>query len=123
MATGQVSAGYAIGGQAKVLHTPFYNEPRKKQKIMKQTLKSRLRSWLFDEQREAENSPMYVEEDRFQSSGVRLQIYKASGGFVIETRGYDRIGDRNKTSMHVITDEQDLGEELGKIVMMEALKG
>ena len=52
-----------------------------------------------------------------------MQIYKASGGFVVETRGYDRQKDRHLNSMHVITEDQDLGEALGKIVMMEALRG
>jgi hypothetical protein len=31
--------------------------------------------------------------------------------------------DRNVNTMHVITDEQDLGDALVKIVMMEALRG
>jgi hypothetical protein len=51
-----------------------------------------------------------------------MQIYKASGGYVVETRSYDSHKDRNFNSMHVITEEQDLGDALGKIVMMEALK-
>ena len=54
---------------------------------------------------------------------MRLQIYKASGGYVVETRGYDRKMDRNNYTMHVIKEEEDLGERLGKIVMMEALRG
>jgi hypothetical protein len=53
---------------------------------------------------------------------MRLQIYRASGGYVIETRSYDHHKDRNINSMHVITEDQDLGDALGKIVMMEALK-
>jgi hypothetical protein len=65
---------------------------------------------------------MYVEEDKLSSDGMRLQIYKASGGFVVETRSYDRRSDRNNNSMHVITDDQDLGEALSKIVLLEALK-
>jgi hypothetical protein len=53
---------------------------------------------------------------------MRLQIYKASGGFVVETRQYDRRTDRHNNTMHVVTEEQDLGQALGKIVMMEALR-
>jgi hypothetical protein len=53
---------------------------------------------------------------------MRMQIYKASGGYVVETRSYDSHKDRNNNSMHVVTEDQDLGDALGKIVMMEALK-
>ena len=124
MATGQLSGGYGIGAQTKSIKTPFYDSPNKrlvKKKTMKQTLKSRLRNWLMDTD-EAETNSMYVEQDKLSSDGIRLQIYKASGGFVVETRSYDRKTDRNNNSMHVITDEQDLGDALGKIVMMEALR-
>jgi 3-methyladenine DNA glycosylase Mpg len=53
---------------------------------------------------------------------MRLQIYRASGGYVVETKAYDHHKDRNFHTMHVITEDQDLGDALGKIVMMEALK-
>ena len=89
---------------------------------MKRSIKQRIRDWLNSDQIEADQG-IYIEEDKLSSEGMRLQIYKASGGFVVETRNYDRIGDRNKNSMHVIRDDQDLGEQLGKIVMMEALRG
>lgn len=85
------------------------------------SLKQRLRNWLFDEEQQPDAG--YIEMDRLQSEGIRLQIYKASGGYVVETRGYDRKNDRNTSTMHVITEDQDLGDALGKIVMMEALRG
>ena len=66
--------------------------------------------------------PQLVEADRLSSEGMRLQIYKASGGYVVETRSYDRRKDQNFHNMHVIRDDQDLGESLGKIVMLEALQ-
>ena len=91
-------------------------------KEMKMGLKQRLRNWLFDEDSQPD-AGYTVEMDRLQSEGIRLQIYKASGGYVVETRSYDRKNDRNTSTMHVITEEQDLGDALGKIVMMEALRG
>ena len=90
----------------------------RKQK-MKLTFKQRIRNWLNNDEYEQE---VPVEADRLSSEGLRLQIYKASGGYVVETRSYDHHKDRNFNSMHVITEEQDLGDALGKIVMMEALK-
>ena len=125
MATGQVSAGYVIGAQSKVRHNyPGLNSPVKKatRKKMKLTLKQRFRSWLNDDDDQYVNIPQTVEESKLHSDGIRLQIYKASGGFVVETRGYDSKTDRSRCDMHVITDDQDLGEQLGKIVMMEALR-
>ena len=124
MSTGQVSAGYAIGSQAKVRHNyPGLNKPARKIKESKLTLKQRFRNWLNDSNEDDQyiNIPQ-IEESRLQSEGIRLQIYKASGGYVVETRGYDSKTDRNRCNMHVINDEQDLGDALGKIVMMEALR-
>lgn len=125
MSTGQVSAGYAIG-QKSIARTPVYglNKIKKARKQeMKLTLKQRFRNWLMESPQDVEaDRGIYVEEDKLSSEGMRLQIYKASGGFVVETRNYDRRTDRNQNSMHVIRDDQDLGEALGKIVMIEALQ-
>lgn len=93
----------------------------RKEKV-KLTFKQRIRNWLMREEDEADVPQTLVEGDRLSSEGMRMQIYRASGGFVVETRSYDHHKDRNLNSMHVITEEQDLGEQLGKIVMMEALK-
>ena len=54
--------------------------------------------------------------------GIRFQVYKANGGMVVETSMYDRHKDRHHNSLHIITDEQDLGKELAKIITMETLK-
>lgn len=93
----------------------------RKQKV-KLTLKQRIRNWLREDDDEADVPQMAVEADRLASEGMRLQIYKASGGYVVETRNYDRRKDENFTTMHVITEDQDLGDSLGKIVMMETLR-
>lgn len=126
MSSGQMSGGYAIGAQTKVRHRSVVgsNQIKKARKQeMKLTLKQRFRNWLMDTDSEVEaDRGIYVEEDKLSSEGMRLQIYKASGGFVVETRSYDRNRDRNQNTMHVIRDDQDLGEALGKIVMMEALR-
>ena len=93
----------------------------RKAKKVKLTLKQRFRNWLMREEIE-EDVPQLVEADRFSSDGMRMQIYKASGGYVVETRSYDSHKDRHFNSMHVITEDQDLGDAIGKIIMMEALK-
>jgi hypothetical protein len=98
---------------------------RKRKAIqMKLTIKQRLRNWLMEDNDELHYiSQDVVETAQLESDGMRLQVYKASGGYVVETRSYDRRKDQNNNSMHVITDEEDLGDRIGKIIMMEALKG
>ncbi len=123
MATGQmVSAGYALGGQATVKRRRHSSIKPARKKEMKLSLKQRLRNWLMDSNEVHADQGIYVEEDKFHSDGIRLQIYKASGGYVVETRSYDRKSDRNNHSMHVINEQEDLGDRLSKIVMMEAMR-
>ena len=99
------------------------NRPQKirKAKKVKLTLKQRIRNWLNSDDYE-QDVPQIIETNRLSSEGMHMQIYKASGGFVVETRSYDRRKDENFNSIHVIRDDQDLGEALGKIIMMESLK-
>ena len=115
--------GYGLSS-AKSSNTPRPVRKSKKVKLMKLTFKQRLRNWLHDDTLEKDYpSSLTVENNRLESDGMRLQIYRASGGYVVETRSYDRKNDRNHNTMHVITDEEDLGERIGKIIMMEALRG
>jgi uncharacterized membrane protein YcaP (DUF421 family) len=114
---------WAISG-AKTLGTIRPKRRIRKAKKMKLTLKQRLRNWLNDDNDQADYiSQDVVETAQLESDGLRLQVYKASGGYVVETRSYDRRKDQNNNSIHVITDEEDLGDRIGKIIMMEALKG
>ena len=122
--------GYAVASQATIAKPRGLSKIKRarytveEKKLMKLTLKQRFRNWLLDADVPDEApQDIYVEEDKLSSDGMRLQIYKASGGYVVETRGYDRKMDRNNYTMHVIKEEEDLGERLGKIVMMEALRG
>jgi hypothetical protein len=115
----QVSAAYTLSS-AKTARPA---RRIRKEKKMKLTLKQRFRNWLMKEEIEEDVPQMLVEASSLSSEGMRLQVYKASGGFVIETRSYDQRTDRHHNTMHVITEDEDLGERLGKIIMMEALRG
>jgi hypothetical protein len=53
---------------------------------------------------------------------MNFSVYRASGGTIIETRRYDRKRDTNDNSLHIITDDKDLGEEIGKIITFENLR-
>lgn len=59
---------------------------------------------------------------RFDSSGMNFTVNKANGGYVIQFSQYDRRTDRTDMKLHIITDDKDLGEELGKIISFEALR-
>jgi len=98
------------------------NQRIRKATKMKMTLKQKFRNWLNSDLEKEDVPQLCVESNRLDSEGLRLQVYKASGGYVVETRSYDRQKDRSYNSMHVITEDQDLGDALGKIVMVEALR-
>ena len=59
---------------------------------------------------------------KIEANGMNFTVYKASGGHIIEHRVYDRKTDRNNNSLHIITDDKDLGEEIGKIITFESLR-
>jgi hypothetical protein len=59
---------------------------------------------------------------RLNSSGMNFSVYKANGGFIIEYHYYDRHRDRSENKLHIVTEDKDLGEELGKIISFETLR-
>lgn len=91
---------------------------------MKLTFKQRIRNWLMkDDELEYGNAiAIDSEGPNIQSQGFRLNVYSASGGTIIETTKYDRQKDDHKHSLHVVTDDKELGEELAKIITMESLR-
>lgn len=59
---------------------------------------------------------------RDDSRSIQFRVYSASGGKVVETMRYDKVKDRHITGLHIITEDQDLGKQLEKIITMEYLK-
>ena len=53
--------------------------------------------------------------------GVNFTIYGASGGKIVSVRTLDERTDRWTTSLYIITDKEDLGEELAQIITREGL--
>lgn len=56
-----------------------------------------------------------------QSNGTHFTVYKADGGFVVETSYRDKNHDRHY-GMHVITEDQHFGERISQILTYETLK-
>ena len=61
-------------------------------------------------------------DDSLHSRGTSFTLYNANGGTVVELRDYDPLNDRHNNVLYVISSDKDLGEQLGHIVTMEALK-
>jgi hypothetical protein len=127
-----MSGGYAVASQPR----PYRTIPRitganqikrarqyTENRPMKLTIKQRIRQWLMNDDQPDE---CYAVEDSngpdLHSQGFRLNIYGASGGTIIETTKYDRKSDENRHSLHVVTDDKDLGDALSKIITMEQLR-
>jgi hypothetical protein len=62
------------------------------------------------------------QENRISATGIRFEVYRANGGTVVETRRQDRRSGDSIYELHVISSDQDIGAEIGKIITIEALK-
>lgn len=91
-----------------------------------------LSKWIYKKWSEGRNNEERVELVRapdsisssssIDSRGMNFTVYRANGGHVIEHRIYDRKTDRHNNSLHIVTDDRDLGEEIGKIITYENLR-
>ena len=53
---------------------------------------------------------------------IRFKVQQVNGGTVVETRWYDYKKDENRVKLHIVTQEENLAESIGKIVTMELLQ-
>ena len=126
--------GQAVASTAKSIHrlqrsmtkSSSMVRPRSyvEEKPMKLTFKQRIRNWLMNDDEDYSNQLISVDSEgpNIQSQGFRLNVYSASGGTIVETTKYDRQKDDHRHSLHVVTDDKELGEELAKIITMESLR-
>jgi len=125
-----MSGGYAVASTAKVPRIRGANRINRarqyvEERPMKLTFKQRIRNWLMNDSDEVDYSPISIADSdgpNIQSQGFRLNVYSAGGGTIIETTKYDRKNDDHRHSLHIVTDDKDLGEELSKIITMESLR-
>jgi hypothetical protein len=99
---------------------------------MNNWLKLKLRNWVNSAQDIYPNETMKMATTNSISvgrgptldndKGIRFQVYRASGGMIVETSTYDRHKDRSHSGLYIITDDKDLGQEIAKIITMETLK-
>lgn len=55
------------------------------------------------------------------NAGLTFTVYNAAGGKIIHMYFYDRKTDKSISNLHIITDKEDLGEELALIITREAI--
>ena len=79
-------------------------------------------TWSMSDHQEDIQISERPDEVRISATGIRFEVYRANGGTVIETRRNDRRTGDSLFELHVISGDQDIGEELGKIITLEALK-
>ena len=53
---------------------------------------------------------------------INFKVQAVSGGTIVESRWYDHKKDENRIKLHIITQEENLADSIGKIVTMELLQ-
>ena len=54
--------------------------------------------------------------------GMNFTIYQANGGYVIVYSKYDERTDKNYHALHIISNDQELGQGIAHIITYEMLK-
>jgi hypothetical protein len=117
-----MSSGYAITSAKQ--RRPISPARKIRKEKMKLTIRQKLRNWIMSDDYETDFSGnvISVDERHLSSDGMKFELFKANGGYIVETRYYDSKSDRHHNKLHIIKDENDIGEELGKIITMESLR-
>jgi hypothetical protein len=91
---------------------------------MRISFRQRFRNWLFEENDSpdmvisTDDSPSFsMQEDNC----IRFEVVSAAGGRIVQVRHYDRVKDRNLTSLHIITPDEDLPTALAHILALTTL--
>lgn len=124
---------YAEEAQVAMSPDPVPKAKKKKGNFISRWMLKTLKSAVADEQAEKERTavnqikvPRGLQIGAGPSldaeKGIRFQVYKAQGGYVVETSSYDRSRDRHINGLHIINDGEKFGDRIEKIITMEALK-
>ena len=99
---------------------------------MKNWLRSKMHNFIFPQDEPSQSTSNKVSrkgglaisvDEGLSSDPMRLSIYRANGGTIVETRVYDRQKDRSFNQLHIVSHDDDLGHSLAKIITMESLRG
>ena len=119
------SGAYQTAKSIQSLESRLGSSRVKKARKVKQktTWRQRLRNWL---NKDIDELDVYIPQDQetahLSSEGMRFNVHWASGGYVVETKQYDKKNDQVNNHLYVITKDKDIGHEIGKIITMESLR-
>jgi hypothetical protein len=101
---------------------PVRNYQTKGPNMFKRMIKGLVTWSMNDHNQDRAEIAMSEDACRISATGIRFEVYRANGGTVVETRRNDRRTGDSLFELHVISSDQDIGEEIGKIITMESLK-
>ena len=93
-------------------------------------LKLKLRNWVMSARDSREEvyqtsklaSSTISGRDVNSDPTLQFKVYNAIGGKVVEFSRYDRQKDRNFHDIYIIGKDEDFGEKISRIAMLEVLK-
>ena len=94
-------------------------------------LKLKLRNWVLSAHDEPEQLAYSNSKNSIASVSTRdvgsdptlqFKVYNAIGGKVVEFSRYDRQKDRHFHDIYIIGKDEDFGEKISRIAMLEVLK-
>lgn len=53
---------------------------------------------------------------------MNIQVHCANGGYVLEFTRYHRTRDEHERNLHIITEQQNLGEAIAQVITVEMLR-
>jgi hypothetical protein len=119
-------SGAYITGSKQYPATKLGRSRKRARKVeQKISWRQRLRNWLNKDLEDADIAEISLHEDPpngLSGEGMRFQLYRASGGYVVETRHYDEKNDRNHYNLYIVKEDEDVGHAIGKIITMESLR-
>ena len=74
-----------------------------------------------DEPKTAYNSTLGSNRHGPDTVGMNFTVFNAIGGKVIQINQYNPVNDRTRQQLYIVTDNEDLGVELGQIITIESL--
>lgn len=92
--------------------------------------KRKVINWLRDDPKEVYNTigtisqpvPSVSTRRMDRMNGMNFTIHQANGGYIMEYSSYDHNTDRRDSNLHIITNDQDLGQSISHIITLELLR-
>ena len=93
-------------------------------KMKKYSFRRWIRNWINEDETEMLSAIASgrVERSLDSDRAMNFRIFPAQGGRVVEINRYDSVKDRHYNSLYIVTNEQDLGKEIERIIVQEHLR-